>query len=274
MREWLYSVPLVALIGFGAWQSFGGVEAQQPPAPAPQPAPVVRSLGTVRSLDVMGSETGAAERGEDERGGFLKLSPGQLVYVDVSLDNAAPSLNVEVFRDGSLFKPVARGEMLPPAEGVRRFVIPGNLGEYAIRADDRVGDVKYQRLVVATDTPPPVVVTPDPPGPDVPTPKATATWSLILEETDELTVAQADAIEDIRASYNSGRGDSRLIVEDDDTVDSQGKVPTWLAPYLKLAGQERPYLFVVDRTSGKLLHKGPLPTSLAEFDAIQAKVSQ
>lgn len=87
----------------------------------------------------------------------------------------------------------------------------------------------------------------------------------MIEETSQASATRGAMLADGQlAGYLREHG-IRWRIADRDAVDSMGRVPADLAPYLRRArGKTLPYMLLVD-PSGRLKREGPLPGTAAEL---------
>jgi hypothetical protein len=131
-----------------------------------------------------------------------------------------------------------------------------------VAAGDTIAVAKHT-LVVETPQPTPNPhPTPNPapdPVPPVPTGKL---WTVIVEESSQLTPAQGRVVTSKTiADWIATRGHHHAWVIDKDALDENNRQPASLHEYIARA-KSLPYLFLVSE-SGTIVHEGPLPESEA-----------
>lgn len=168
-------------------------------------------------------------------------------------------------------------------ESIFQFVAPP--GKYVVVATCFTGggDKKIvphtSRVVVEIvgSLPEPPKPQPDPgpapdPNPPVPPTPITKAWVVIIEETEDARNNRGQMMldRDLVAYIQAKKWKSRIA--DKDVVDSLGKVPTDLAPYINRAKTKGiPYYCVVDQ-DGKIRSEGTVPDTASEFLSLLKKV--
>jgi hypothetical protein len=101
---------------------------------------------------------------------------------------------------------------------------------------------------------------PDPQPNPIPPVPAGKMWTVIVEESGQITPAQGKIVASKAvADYLRAKGHPNAWIIDKDVLDENDRQPPSLAEYLARA-KSLPYLFLVSET-GTVLHEGPLPES-------------
>jgi hypothetical protein len=129
---------------------------------------------------------------------------------------------------------------------------------------DKIAVARHTLVVEQGQPDPGPSPTPNPapdPVPPVPTGKL---WTVMVEESSQLTPAQGRVVTSKAvADWIAAGGHHRAWVIDKDTVDENDRQPASLREYIARA-KSLPYLFLVSE-SGIVVHEGPLPDSDTAF---------
>jgi hypothetical protein len=139
------------------------------------------------------------------------------------------------------------GLFVSPKPGTFYFALVATSG-------DKIAVAKHTLVIESTQpTPNPQ---PDPnPVPPTPTGKL---WTVIVEESGQLTPAQGKIVASKPvAEYLQSKGHHKAWVIDKDVLDENDRQPANLKEYVARA-KSLPFLFLVSE-SGTVLHEGPLP---------------
>jgi hypothetical protein len=142
------------------------------------------------------------------------------------------------------------GLFVSPKPGTYYFAL-------AAASGDKIAVAKHT-LVVEGPQPSPA---PDPSPVPPPTPVGKM-WTVIVEESGQLTPAQGKVVASkAAADWIESKGHHKAWVIDKDALDENGQQPASLKQYVGRA-KSLPFLFLVSET-GTVLHEGPLPETEA-----------
>lgn len=173
-------------------------------------------------------------------------------------------------RDAALIWDVSDEEALDLEEVGDRLLLTGPKGVYKVklRAVRLVGGkatVETARVTVTIGEGKPDPVPPGPrPGPQPPPAPLRQLWMIWVEETADATKDRGKLLSDKALNDRVRAKGHRWRVVDKDAVNSDGRPPADLAPWIergKKAGLPR--LYLVDQ-DGRILDEGPAPKDAAE----------